>query len=133
MDKINEIFTEVVQVIEDSIGTPKEDIKLESTLFEELEVDSIDMIDILYDLESKYDVTLKVSDIELKAKEELGETPFDVDGVITKEGLDVLKKHMTEIDQNELTEGLTVHKLVQLFTVHSLCKIVLYKIENKDN
>ncbi len=133
MDKINEIFTEVVQVIEDSIGTPKENIKLESTLFEELEVDSIDMIDILYDLESKYDVTLKVSDIELKAKEELGETPFDVDGVITKEGLDVLKKHMTEIDQNELTEGLTVHKLVQLFTVHSLCKIVLYKIENKDN
>ena len=132
MEKIEDIFKNVKQVIVDSIGVSEDEVKLETTLFEELEVDSIDMIDILYELESMYDVTLKVSDIENKAKDELGETPFEIDGVITKEGLEVLRKYMTEVDQNELVEGLTVHKLVQLFTVHSLCKMVQYRIENKE-
>ncbi len=132
MEKIEDIFKNVKQVIVDSIGVSEDEVKLETTLFEELEVDSIDMIDILYELESMYDVTLKVSDIENKAKDELGETPFEIDGVITNEGLEVLKKYMTEVDENELVEGLTIHKLVQLFTVHSLCKMVQYRIENKE-
>lgn len=133
MDKtLDNIFKNTKQIIVDSIGVDENEVKLETTLFDELEVDSIDMIDILYELESMYDVTLKVSDIENKAKEELGDIPFEIDGIITKEGLDILKAHMTEIDESKITEGLTIHKLVQLFTVHSLCKIVLYRIENKD-
>jgi len=132
MEKIEDIFKNVKQVIVDSIGVSEDEVKLETTLFEELEVDSIDMIDILYELESMYDVTLKVSDIENKAKDELGDTPFEIDGIITNEGLEVLKKYMTEVDENELVEGLTIHKLVQLFTVHSLCKMVQYRIENKN-
>lgn len=132
MEKIEDIFKNVKQVIVDSIGVSEDEVKLETTLFEELEVDSIDMIDILYELESMYDVTLKVSDIENKAKDELGDIPFEIDGVITNEGLEVLKKYMTEVDENELVEGLTIHKLVQLFTVHSLCKMVQYRIENKE-
>ena len=60
---------------------------------------------------------------------ELGDTPYEIEGVITKEGLEAIKVHMTEIDPAKIVEGLTVHQLVQLFSVHSLCKIVQYRLE----
>ena len=132
MEEIKDIYDNVCLVIENSIGTPKETIKLENTLFDELGVDSIDLVDILFELEMMYNVELKVSDIEIRAREELEDVPYEIDGVITPEGLEGLKKHMSEIDKNEIKEGLTVHRLIQLFSVHSLCKIVQYRLENKD-
>lgn len=127
---INEIFKNVILVIENSIGKPKESIKLEDTLFDQLGVDSIDLVDILFELEMLYNIELKVSDIEIRAKQELGDVPYEKDGVITPEGLNALRVHMTEINSNELKEGLTVHRLIQLFSVHSLCKIIQYRLEN---
>ena len=127
--ELDEVFDSVQAVIEQSIGKPKEEIQLESTLFKELDVDSIDMVDILYELELLYDIELKISDIELRAKSELGDIPYEINGEITKEGLSVIKKVMSEIDANLLVEGLTIHQLVQLFSVHSLCKMVMHKLE----
>ena len=127
---MKDIFENVCVVIENSIGRPKESIKMEDTLFEELGVDSIDLVDILYELETLYDVELKVSDIEQRIREELGNVPYEVDGIITNEGLVAIRKHMTEVDPESIKEGLTVHRLIQLFSVHSLCKIVQYRIEN---
>ena len=129
MSELDEIFSVVAETIENSIGTPKEEIGLKQTIFDELAIDSIDMVDILFELESNYGIELKVSDIESRVREELGDTPYEVEGIITTEGLVMLRKHMTEIDQSLLTEGLTVHGLVKLFTVESLCKIVVYRLE----
>lgn len=128
--KKNEIFENVCLVIENSIGRPKDTIKLEDTLFDELGIDSIDLVDILFELETLYNVELKVSDIEKRIREELGDVPYEVDGIITTEGLTAVRKHMTEVDPESVKEGLTVHRLIQLFSVHSLCKIVEYRIEN---
>ena len=127
----NEIFDNVCVVIEKSIGRPKDSIKMEDTLFDELGLDSIDLVDILFELETLYDVELKVSDIEQRIREELGEIPYEVDGVITAEGLVAIRKHMTEVDSEAIKEGLTVHRLIQRFSVHSLCKIVEYRIQNQ--
>jgi acyl carrier protein len=132
MEKIDEIFKVVVDIIEGSIGTPKEEIELNQTLFDELEIDSIDLVDILFELESHYGIELKVSDIESRAREELGDTPYEINGVITDTGLKMLRKHMTEIEPSSLKEGLTIHGLVRLFSVHSLCKIIQYRIEILD-
>lgn len=130
--ELTEIFKNVCEIIERSTGIEKDSIKMESTLFEELGVDSIDLVDILFELETFYEVELKVSDIESRAKEELGDIPYEIDGVITAEGLEAIRRNMTEVDPAEIKEGLTVHRLVQLFTVHSLCKIVLYRLEMKE-
>lgn len=106
---------------------------MEDTLFDELGVDSIDLVDILYELETLYDVELKVSDIEQRIRKELGDIPYEVDGVITTEGLEAIRTHMTEVDPTSIKEGLTVHRLIQLFSVHSLCKIVEYRIQNQED
>ena len=130
--EMNEIFENVCVIIENSTGKPKDSIKMEDTLFEELGVDSIDLVDILFELETLYNVELKVSDIEQRIREELGDVPYEIDGIITSEGLEAIRKHMTEVDPASIKEGLTVNRLIQLFSVHSLCKIVHYRISNID-
>ncbi len=128
--EMNEIFKNVCIIIENSTGRPKDSIKMEDTLFEELGIDSIDLVDILFELETLYNVELKVSDIEQRIREELGDVPYEIDGIITSEGLKAIRKHMTEVNPESIKEGLTVHRLIQLFSVNSLCKIVQYRIEN---
>ena len=131
--EIEEIFKDVCKVIEESIGTPADTINLDDTLFDSLEVDSIDLVDILFELEVLYDLELKISDIESRAKVELGDTPYEIEGVLTKDGIDAIARHMTEIDDSKLREGLTVHELVKLFSVHSLCKIIKFKMDASDD
>ena len=131
--QLEEVFENVKSVIESSIGYPADKINLEDTLFDELGIDSIDLVDILFELETTYDIELKISDIESRARERLGNEPYEVDGVITSAGLKVIAEFMTEVDESKFVEGLTVHQLVQLFTVHSLCKIVLYRIDEEAN
>ena len=129
MKKIEEIFDDVCNVIENYTGYKKEDIKLEDTLFDKLEIDSIDFVDILFELETLYDIELKISDIEIKAKKELGDVQYEIDGVITAEGIESLKQHMSEVNPEKLIEGITINELIQLFSIHSLCKLVLLKLE----
>lgn len=129
--EIEDIFKDVCQVIEDSIGTPADSIKLEDTLFDELGIDSIDLVDILFELETLYEMELKISDIEQRAKMELGDKPYEIEGVLTKDGIEAVAQYMTEIDESKLKEGLTVHELVKLFSVHSLCKIIKFKMEEE--
>ncbi|HFB99402.1 MAG TPA: acyl carrier protein [Phaeodactylibacter sp.] len=129
--QINEIFEKVKEVIEESCGIDANEIELKKTLFGDLNIDSIDMVDILFELETEYDIELKISDLEKRSKEEMGGKPYEIGGVLTPEGLETLKKNMTEVNPNLFVEGLTVHQLMQLFTVHSLCKLVEYQIEQK--
>lgn len=127
--ELQEVFEKVAQIIETSVGKPKETIKLEDTLFDEIGIDSIDLVDILFELESLFGVELKISDFESRARSEMNNEPYEINGFLTQQGLTILKEYMTEIDSTKLVEGLTVHQLVKLFTVHSLCKIVMYKLE----
>ena len=127
--ELQEVFEKVAQIIENSVGKSKEEIKLDDTLFEEIGIDSIDLVDILFELESLFGVELKISDFEARARSEMNNEPYEIYGCLTPQGLTMLKQYMTEIDSSKLVEGLTIHQLVKLFTVHSLCKIVMYKLE----
>lgn len=131
--EFNDVFQNVSQIIESSTGFDKEKITLESTLFNDLGIDSIDLVDILFEIETFYEIELKLSDLEFQAKKELGDVPYEIEGIITHEGLQAIRRSMPEIEQEHLVEGLTVHKLVQLFTVHSLCKIILHRLSLKES
>lgn len=129
--ELEEVYENVRTVIESSTGKSRDEIVLDKTLFDELGVDSIDLVDILFELEQLYDIELKISDIESKARAQLGDVPYEIDGYITKEGLAAIHEFLPEIGEDKLVEGLTVHQLIQLFTVRSLCKIVMYRIEEE--
>ncbi len=129
----NEILETVKLVINQSSGVPLETIHANSTLFHELNIDSIDMVDILFNLERKYNIELKISEIENYAKQELGDEPFEIDNVITPKGLQILKEQMPELDQTKLVDGITIHDIIKLITVQSLTNLVIRQIVKKNS
>jgi acyl carrier protein len=122
------ILQHVRQAIADSCGIAEERIEPTSTLFQELGVTSIDLVDILFTLESNFDVELKISDIESRSRSELRDTPFEVNGVITPEGREVLRRRLPEIPAERLVDGLTMHDIVNLINVEILCTLVHDKL-----
>jgi acyl carrier protein len=55
------LFEEIREVICEQLGNEKEDVKLETT-FEELGADSLDLFQIVIELEEKYDI--QIEDVE---------------------------------------------------------------------
>lgn len=53
------IFKDVRKVIADIIGIPEDEILLESDLYNELDIDSLDMSQILLALENKYKINIE--------------------------------------------------------------------------
>ena len=112
-----EILEKVIEVIADSTGIEKEEILPGSTLFTELGINSIDMLDVLFSLEMEYDISLNVSDIEQESRGEMGGVAFEVENIITKEGLEVLKRRMPEIPPDKFVDGMTINNIISLITV----------------
>jgi len=128
-----EIIASVQEIIHQSSGVALADIQPNATLFDELAIDSIDMVDILFNLERKYGIELKISEIEQFSKAELGDEPFEVDQVITEKGLEVLRKRMPEIDPSKLVQGITIHDIIRLITVESLANMVIVQMDKKSH
>jgi len=127
-----EVIEKVIKIIAESTGLETEIIQPDSTLFNELPINSIDIVDILYSLEMEYDISLTLSDLEKQSREAMDGKPFEIDNVVTDEGLRVLAEKMPEIPAEQLIKGLTVNDIVKLFTVESLAKLVLYKLESSE-
>ncbi len=127
--EFQEVFEKVRNSISESCGIDKEMIQPESTLFSDLAVDSIDMVDILFNLESEYSITLKVNAIQIEVAKEMGGKPYEIDGIITNTGLETIRRKFPEYDSDKLKEGISVHELIMLITVRSLATQVLRKIE----
>lgn len=127
--ELKEIFKDVTEIIDDSCGIEAESIQLEDTLFDKLQIDSIDMVDILFEIETKYDISLKVSDLEMRTKSDDLENPNEIDGKITEKGVAAILEEMPEIDLTQVHSGMTIEELIKLINVHSLCKIIKLKLD----
>jgi len=129
--KYEDVHAKVVEAIADSCGIDETLITNEKTLFVDLEISSIDLVDIFYTLEMEYDISMKISDMENEAIKEMDGVPFEIDNIITTEGLEALKRKMPEINAEKLVQGLTVNDIINLITVESLYQLVVLKIEQK--
>lgn len=123
-----EIFEKIKKSLETSCGLKASDIELNKTLIDDLNIDSIDLIDLLYTIEKDFNVTIKISEFQNFAESELGDKAFAVNNIVTADGLLALKKIMPEVPAEKIAEGLSVHKIPYLFTVQSLCNIVERKL-----
>jgi acyl carrier protein len=125
-----EIFERITKCLELSCGIKSTDIALSKTLIDDLNIDSIDLIDLLYTIEKELNVSIKISEFQNFAESELGNKPFHQNNIVTAEGLVALKKIMPEVPADKIVEGLSVHKIPYLFTVESLCNVVERKLRS---
>jgi acyl carrier protein len=110
-----------------SLGVDLADVTMEKRLLEDLGADSLDLLDLVFNLEQAFSISIPRGEFEKRAREKLGDKPFEVNGVITEEGLAALRDAMPE-SAERIKSGMRTHQIPMLFTVQSFYNMVAERV-----
>lgn len=125
----DEIFEKVQGVLVEALAVDEDEVTPEATLFGDLGAESIDVLDITFQLERGFDI--KIDQGEL-FPDGVGQNPeFVEDDQITDKGVEALRQKLPHFDFAALEDDRSVENLVNMFTVDSLVKFVHQKLSEK--
>jgi len=124
-EEIQAVFVKVADTMADALGCDKEEVKLESSLINDLGAESIDFLDIVFRLERAFKVKIPRGKLIEDARGELSEADFEKGGVVTDAGFQRLKTFLSEVPADRFKSPLKVADIPRLFTVETFCKIVI--------
>lgn len=125
----DQIIDGVRQSIADALKVPLEAVRLDSVLTEELDAVSIDFVDIMFRLESKFGVTFHPGNPLDRIAERFGPGALTRDGALTELGADVLRRRMPEIDAARVTAGTLLGNVQALYTTGTWVRAVAELLE----
>ncbi len=99
-------------------------IKTEDKIINDLGADSLDLLDLIFQLERHFGLRIKPRDLERRAQEALGNIPLEVEGVYTPKALEQLRRSMPEVPPEEMADGLRMSRLPYLFRVQTFINLV---------
>ena len=119
------VYPTVAETIADALGCEPEDVKLDVSLIEGLDAESIDFLDLVFRLERAFKVKIPRGKIVEDARGDLPEAEFEQKGVVTEAGLARLKAFLTEVPADRIKTPLKVADVPRLFTAETFCKLVV--------
>ena len=126
-EEIQAVFPKVSDTIADALGCDKEEVKLDSSLIEDLGAESIDFLDIVFRLEKEFGI--EVARGELFPQELLRDPAMVVNGALTDAGIAALKERFAFTDLSALRPGASVDDLLNdLLTVGLIVDYVESKL-----
>lgn len=128
---VENVYPRVAKIISDVLSIDENEISLKKSLIKDLGAESIDFLDLIFQLEREFKIKAPLRQIEKEARGNLSEGEFEQNGVVTKAGLEVLKQHLSEVPQENFKDNLKVKEIPTLFTVETFCKIVVNAIEKQ--
>jgi acyl carrier protein len=126
------IFPKVQEAIQESLGVAKEKITIKARLIDDLGSDSLDLLDILFALEEKFEIKIKRGQIEAWARQGVPEGEFEKEGMLTEKGAARLRKVLPEVDPSAIQANLPLSRLPFFFTVETFCRLVQAKLDEKN-
>lgn len=132
MSNVETIFPKVREIIADVLVIDEDDITPDAKLITQLGAESIDFLDLLFQLEKEFNVKIPRGQIVDDVRSELNGAEFESQGVVTTQGYAALKQHMSEVNPADFPATLKVNDIPSLFTVTTICKIVL-NAQKKEN
>ena len=124
-DEIMAVFPKVAETVADAMGRELEQVKLESSLIDDLGAESIDFVDIIFRLQRQFKVKIPRGRIIEEARGSLSEAEFEKAGVVSEAGVARLRSFLSEVPPERFTTPLKVADIPRLFTVETFCKLVI--------
>jgi acyl carrier protein len=122
----DDIFAKVREVLVEALGVDEEDVTTEATLRGDLGAESIDILDISFQLEQAFG--FKNAQADLVPESILRDPQYVVDGKVTSDGVKQLKAKMPWADFAAFEKDPQVRKVMDGFTVGSLVQFVEHKL-----
>jgi acyl carrier protein len=101
------------------------EVQLSSTLWGDLDAESLDMLDIVYSLERSFVIRLPRLNLLQRATDIFGESTIVQGSAITAKGLAVLKASMPEVPESFFQSNMKVHEVRKAVSVGSLVRVVV--------
>src|SRR5216110_3893946 len=123
-EEILAVYPKVAETMADALGCDIEDIKLDVSLIEGLDAESIDFLDMVFRLERAFKIKIPRGKIIENARGDMPEAEFEQKGVLTDKGLAQLKRYLSEIPAERFGNPMKVADIPRLFTPETFCKLV---------
>lgn len=125
MINVDNVYPKVQEIIADVLVIDEADVSLNSRLIADLGAESIDFLDLVFQLEKEFSVKIPRGQLEKNARGTLSEEEFESAGVLTAEGMAALKNYLSEVPDEYFTPNLKVNEIPMLFTVETFCKLII--------
>lgn len=125
---VAEVYPKVREIIADVLVIDEEEISLNSSLIEDLGAESIDFLDLVFQLEKEFKIKIPRGQLEKNARGDLAEDEFEKGGILTTSGSQALKNYLSEVPADRFKENMKVNEIPVLFTVETFCKLVISAI-----
>ncbi len=126
MPSEEEITQKVRECVATALGKDDDEVQLEKVLSTDLEAESIDYLDITFQLEKAFGITIQKD--ELFPQKIFQDDKMMKDGVVTETGLTFLRDKLPYADLAEFEKDPQVTKVPELFTVGLLVNYVKSKL-----
>ena len=123
-----EIFEELKPVLVEVLGVPTEKIRPNSVLVSDLGAESIDLLDLSFRIEEKFQVRIEANEVEREARKQLPDGVYEKDGYLTEAALAEIRKSLPELDSRKLVKGLRKMDLPALLTVSFFVHLIARKL-----
>jgi acyl carrier protein len=124
-EEIMAVYPTVAATIADALGCDVEDVKLDVSLIEGLDAESIDFLDLVFRLERAFKVKIPRGKIVEDARGDLPEADFEQKGIVTEAGMARLRAFLSEVPADRIKSPLKVADVPRLFTAETFCKLVV--------
>jgi acyl carrier protein len=124
-EEIDSIYPRVAKAIAEALARDAGEVRLQSRLFGDLEAESIDLLDIVFRLEREFKVQIPRGRIIEDARGDLSEAEFEHQGVLTESGIKRLREYLSEVPAENFRPRMNLGDVPTLFTVETMCKMVL--------
>lgn len=121
-----EIFSKVQKCVATALGRDEDEVQLDKVLSRDLEAESIDYLDITFQLEKAFKIKIEKDD--LFPQKIFQDERFVKDGAVTEAGLDFLRTKLPFADLDEFSKDPKVTRVPDIFTVGLLVNYVKTKV-----
>lgn len=122
---VESVYPKVREIIADVLVLDESEVALDKRLIVDLGAESIDFLDLVFQLEKEFNIKIPRGQLEKNARGDLREDEFEQGGVLTAAGLVALKNYLSEVPQDAFKDHMKLNEIPMLFTVETFCKLVV--------
>lgn len=128
---VESVYPKVREIIADVLVIDEDEVSLNSRLIADLGAESIDFLDLVFQLEKEFSIKIPRGQLEKNARGDLAEDEFEKGGILTAKGMQALKNYLSEVPADYFKENLKVNEIPTLFTVETFCKLVVVAVNEQ--
>lgn len=122
---VENVYPKVRTIIADVLVLDEDSVKLSSRLIGDLGAESIDFLDLVFQLEKEFEIKIPRGQLEKNARGDLAEDEFEQNGTLTPEGMQALRNYLSEVPAEYFKPNMKLNEIPALFTVETFCKLIV--------